>query len=174
MSVAAIDPKFLSLPEHVKVPVPNRTDSGIWYTWPNRKSRSVYRELWDCVTATTPNMLAVIYGDKLVFMDPEDEFAEVRCYVAVDSITVWKKDASEACVVFPEAVDPLSAARLLPEASTQLLSFEQDTSAEAFFDDELEEDVIITFPPPKRYTVELTITKIAKGKLRFIDTEDIL
>lgn len=34
---------------------------------------------------------------------------------------------------------------------------------------DLEEDIIMTFPPPKTYTIKLTISKITKGKLRFID-----
>ncbi len=40
------------------------------------------------------------------------------------------------------------------------------TALDKFSD--LEEDIIMTLPPPKKYTIELTITKITKGKLRFI------
>ncbi len=34
--------------------------------------------------------------------------------------------------------------------------------------EDLEEDIIMTLPPSKIYTIELTITEITKGKLRFI------
>ncbi len=41
-------------------------------------------------------------------------------------------------------------------------------------DEELEDNVILAFPPPRKYSVDLIITKITKGKLRLIDTEDTL
>ncbi len=39
---------------------------------------------------------------------------------------------------------------------------------------ELEENVILSFPPARKYAVDLTITKITKPKLRLVVTEDLL
>jgi len=42
------------------------------------------------------------------------------------------------------------------------------------YPDELEEDVVLPFPPVQRYSVDLTVTKITKWKLKLVVTEDLL
>lgn len=42
------------------------------------------------------------------------------------------------------------------------------------YPDELEEDVVLPFPPVQKYSVDLTVTKITRWKLRLVATEDLL
>ena len=40
--------------------------------------------------------------------------------------------------------------------------------------DELEDNVVLPFPPAQKYTVDLTVTKITRWKLKLAITEDLL
>lgn len=50
----------------------------------------------------------------------------------------------------------------------------KETAEESLFEEMLEHDVVIRFPPPKKYTVQLRIKSVTKGKPRIVEPEGIL
>jgi len=69
------------------------------------------------------------------------------------------------------SVDSIPAPR---EITQQTLGTDLGVDHIEPYSDELVEDIVLSFPPPQKYAVDLTITKITKRKLRLVDTEDTL
>ncbi|MFC1713938.1 hypothetical protein ACFL6S_09725 [Candidatus Poribacteria bacterium] len=71
----------------------------------------------------------------------------------------------------PASVDAIPAPR---DITQETLGTDLLTDPIRLYTDELEEDVVLPFPPVQKYVVDLTVTKITRWKPRLIVTEDLL
>jgi len=59
------------------------------------------------------------------------------------------------------------------ETKSELFLIEE-TAEESPLEETLEHNVVIRFPPPKKYTIQLRVKSVAKGKPRIVEPEGLL